>query len=122
MIPIKFILPLNTKLSSNQKDRTSWQVLRTTKAKCRRDGKILALGYVNRFTKCDRLKITYRFYFKDKRRRDLCNFMEAQKSVIDGIFDTLGCDDSQIDHVVALRCIDETNTRCEVVIEVIDNG
>jgi crossover junction endodeoxyribonuclease RusA len=50
------------------------------------------------------LEVQYHFYPPDKRRRDLDNCHAMMKSYQDGVFETLGLDDSKIEMVEIRRC------------------
>jgi crossover junction endodeoxyribonuclease RusA len=50
------------------------------------------------------LEVQYHFYPPDKRRRDLDNCHAMMKSYQDGVFETLGLDDSKIEMVEVRRC------------------
>lgn len=65
-------------------------------------------------------RVTYRFYFKDNRRRDSSNCIQAMKPAIDGVVDAgLIPDDCwQVLTVAAVECgIDRDNPRTELVFE-----
>ena len=64
--------------------------------------------------------VTYRFYFKDNRRRDTANCIQSMKPAIDGVVDSgLIPDDAwQYLSIAGVECeIDKANPRTELIFE-----
>lgn len=87
----------------------------------RHDGRMLAAealgGRLGPFQMDDSLRATFTFSAPDARRRDLVNCADACKSYVDGIFDALGVNDSQIRRVLLEWSAPMPNRGGQVVIE-----
>lgn len=86
------------------------RVHRMAKAKLvhdlRRAGYLYAAEHGNdgQLTGDDQLSMTLHLHPPDRRRRDLDNQFASMKPAIDGVFDYLGLDDSQVCAVTLHRC------------------
>lgn len=87
------------------------------KATAKNLGYNLSKEYAGYFADYSRLKIDLTIHRADLRKYDLDNVLAACKAILDGVFNGLQCDDSQIDKIVIRRGnIDKINPRILLVI------
>lgn len=83
-------------------------------------GLMCLMAQKGRKAKWNRATVTYRFFFKDNRKRDSSNCVQSMKAAIDGVVDSgLIPDDCwQVLTVAGVECgIDRDNPRTELVFD-----
>lgn len=105
MITLEFDWPVS-ELSPNSRNR--WGKIAAAKA-ARAMGRYAVMQWRENYhgpviPLTGELEVQYHFYPPDKRRRDLDNCHAMMKAYQDGVFETLGLDDSKIEMVEIRRC------------------
>lgn len=99
MTALTVCLPFPT-VAMGSNSNVHWSSRAQLRAQARRDGKLLALAALDGagvpFKRDDKLRALVTFCPPTKRRRDLDNCFSGIKAGLDGVFEALNVDDSQL--------------------------
>lgn len=111
--------PPNSKLHAHAKGH--WRSKAKATKALRNEACLLAImEQRGRRVKWKKAKVTYRFYFANRRRRDAANAVQAMKPAIDGVVDSglLPDDCWEVLEIAGVEChVDRKNPRTELVFD-----